>query len=115
MRYPGLNTVPLPGGPKNTTYIICDQFKRFMFAKHEVKRQALRYLSRNTTLPMKTRLEAQLKLNAMPHFTSPTQIKNRCIESGYGRSVISDFGMCRIKFRELALQGDLPGVKKASW
>ncbi|GMM50449.1 mitochondrial 37S ribosomal protein [Starmerella bacillaris] len=115
MRYPGLNTVPLPGGPKNTTYIIRDQFKRFMFAKHEVKRQALRYLSRNTTLPMKTRLEAQLKLNAMPHFTSPTQIKNRCIESGYGRSVISDFGMCRIKFRELALQGDLPGVKKASW
>lgn len=86
-----------------------------MFAESEVSRKALKYLAQNTTLPMKTRVEAQLQLHAMPHYTRPTQIKNRCIESGYGRSVIKDFRMSRIKFRELALKGDLPGVRKASW
>lgn len=115
LRYPGLNTIPLPGGPKNTTYIIRDQFKRYMFAKHEVRRQALKYITRNTTLPMKTRVEAQLELHGMPHFTRYTQIKNRCIESGYANSIIKEFNMCRIKFRELALRNELPGVRKASW
>ena len=115
MRYPGLNKIPLPGGPKNTTYIIRDNFKRHIYADNEVSRKALKYLAHNTTLPMKTRVEAQLQLHGMPHYTRPTQIKNRCIESGYGRSVIKDFRMCRIKFRELALNGDLPGVRKASW
>ena len=114
-RYPGLKSIPLPGGPKNTTYIIRDNFKRHMFAENEVSRKALKYLAQNTTLPMKTRLEAQMQLHNMPHYTQPTRIKNRCIESGYGRSVMKEFRLCRIKFREMALKGDLPGVRKASW
>lgn len=114
-RFPGLKNIPLPGGPKNTTYIIRDNYKRYQVAENEVVRKALKYLAQNTLLPMKTRLEAQLQLHAMPHYTRPTEVKNRCIESGYGRSVIKDFRLCRIKFRELALQGQLPGVRKASW
>lgn len=114
-RFPGLKQVPLPGGPKNTTYIIRDNYKRHMYADNEVSRKALKYLAHNTSLPMKTRLEAQLQLHQMPHYTRPTEIKNRCIESGYGRSVIKEFRVCRIKFREMALKGELPGVRSSSW
>jgi len=40
---------------------------------------------------------------------------NRCSRCGRSRGYFRDFGLCRICFRELALQGDLPGIKKASW
>lgn len=114
-RFPGLKNIPLPGGTKITTRMIRDNFKRHKVAEEEVTRTALRYIARNTTLPMKVRAEAQLQLAAMPQYTCETQVKNRCIESGYARSIITDFSLCRIKFRELALDGRLPGVRKASW
>ncbi len=40
---------------------------------------------------------------------------NRCKRCGRSRAYLRDFGMCRICFRELASQGELPGVRKASW
>ena len=40
---------------------------------------------------------------------------NRCRRCGRSRAYMGKFGMCRICFRELALQGDIPGVTKASW
>jgi small subunit ribosomal protein S14 len=95
-RYPGFKAVPLPGGPKVTTRMIRDNFKRYKVAEEEVNRTALRYISRNTTLPMRVRLEAQLQLSAMPHYTCETQIKDRCVESGYSRSIITDFRVCRV-------------------
>ena len=41
--------------------------------------------------------------------------RNRCKRCGRPRGYIRDFGLCRICFRELALKGDIPGVRKASW
>ncbi len=43
------------------------------------------------------------------------QFRNRCIACGRPRGYIRHFGLCRICFRELALQGKLPGVRKSSW
>ena len=43
------------------------------------------------------------------------QAYNRCHRCGRARAFMRKFGMCRICFRELALQGDIPGVTKASW
>jgi small subunit ribosomal protein S14 len=43
------------------------------------------------------------------------QIRNRCMRCGRPRGYIRRFGLCRICFRELALSGKLPGVKKSSW
>ena len=40
---------------------------------------------------------------------------NRCQRCGRSRGYLRDFGLCRICFRELALKGDIPGVRKASW
>ncbi|MCJ7623196.1 MAG: type Z 30S ribosomal protein S14 [Anaerolineaceae bacterium] len=45
----------------------------------------------------------------------PNQVRNRCRICGRPRGYIRRFGLCRICFRELALEGQLPGVRKASW
>lgn len=59
-------------------------------------RQALRYVIRNTTLPQRTRAQAQLQLSQMHCYTRPTQIRNRCIMGGKGRGVLKDFRMARV-------------------
>ena len=54
-------------------------------------------------------------LQALPKNSSPTRVKNRCAITGRGRGYLRDFGLSRIVFRELAREGKIPGVKKASW
>jgi len=45
----------------------------------------------------------------------PHRVRNRCTRCGRPRGYIRRFGLCRICFRELALEGKIPGVNKASW
>jgi len=45
----------------------------------------------------------------------PVRVRNRCTRCGRPRGYIRRFGLCRICFRELALEGKIPGVTKASW
>lgn len=54
-------------------------------------------------------------LALLPRNSSPVRLKNRCKITGRPRGYIRRFGISRIKFRELALQGKIPGVKKTSW
>ena len=54
-------------------------------------------------------------LQKLPKNSSPIRIKNRCAVSGRQRGYMRDFGVSRIVFRELARDGKIPGVKKASW
>ncbi|KAI0487298.1 ribosomal protein S14p/S29e [Xylaria cf. heliscus] len=95
--------------------VLRDHTKRKTFAAHEPERQALRYIIRNTTLPARTRAEAQLQLTQMHCYTRPTQIRGRCLLGGKGRGILRDFKMSRYNFRMEALAGNLPGVRKASW
>ncbi|EEP80692.1 mitochondrial 40S ribosomal protein MRP2 [Uncinocarpus reesii 1704] len=95
--------------------VIRDHTKRKVFMEYEPERQALRYLMRNTSLPMRVRAQAQLQLSQMHSYTRSTVIKNRCTAGGIARGVFRDFKMARFQFREHALAGDLPGVQKASW
>ncbi|CAK7895839.1 37S ribosomal protein Mrp2p, mitochondrial [[Candida] anglica] len=95
--------------------VIKDHFKRLQYAENEVTRNALKYISRNTELPARARVEAQLQLTSMPNYTRYTQIKNRCVASGNAHSVHSEFKLNRTAFRNRARAGQIPGVKKASW
>lgn len=95
--------------------VLRDQFKRLQFEEHEVTRKALKYILRNTELPLKVRLEAQLQLTLMPKYTLYNQIRDRCVATGNAKSVITDFKLNRTAFRERARAGVLPGVQKASW
>ncbi|KAG2146650.1 hypothetical protein DEU56DRAFT_785647 [Suillus clintonianus] len=81
----------------------------------EVLRRAYLYVARNETLSPQVRHQAQLQLNTFGKYTRPTTVKNRCTESGRGRGIISEFGLCRYQFRLKALKLELPGVRKASW
>ncbi|WFD39872.1 40S ribosomal protein mrp2, mitochondrial [Malassezia japonica] len=91
-----------------------------MAARHavhsnELLRRAYKYIARNTTLPPRVRHMAQLELNTFPNRSRPATVKERCTETGRGRGILTDFGLCRYQFRQKALAGDLPGVEKASW
>jgi small subunit ribosomal protein S14 len=59
--------------------------------------------------------EAMKKLRALPRDSSATRLRNRCNNTGRGRGVYADYGLCRHQFRDLALAGKIPGMKKASW
>jgi small subunit ribosomal protein S14 len=54
-------------------------------------------------------------LQALPRNSSPTRLHNRCIMTGRPRAYMRKFGISRISFRDLALEGKIPGVRKASW
>jgi small subunit ribosomal protein S14 len=54
-------------------------------------------------------------LDQLPKNSSPVRLKNRCQISGRPRGYIRFFGLSRIAFRDMALAGKIPGVKKASW
>jgi len=54
-------------------------------------------------------------LDALPKNASPVRLKNRCQLTGRPRGYLRHFGVCRNVFRDMALAGKIPGVKKASW
>jgi len=54
-------------------------------------------------------------LQLLPRNSSPTRVRNRCIVTGKGKGVYRKFGLCRNQFRQLSLEGKIPGVRKASW
>ena len=98
--------------------------KKSQLARQD-KRQALynRYKDRRTEIKSKLaagkspqeRWQIQVQLQALPRNSSPIRLKNRCAVTGRSRGYMRKFGLSRITFREMASQGFLPGVRKASW
>ena len=58
---------------------------------------------------------AVIKLQKMPRDASPIRVRNRCSQSGRPRGYLRKFGISRIALRDLALEGQIPGVVKSSW
>lgn len=58
---------------------------------------------------------AQRKLNKLPRNSSKVRLRNRCAITGRPRAFIRRFGLSRLTFREMALDGLIPGVTKSSW
>lgn len=54
-------------------------------------------------------------LQLLPKDASPVRLKNRCMFTGRTRSYYRKFGVSRLVFREMALKGEIPGIKKSSW
>jgi small subunit ribosomal protein S14 len=55
------------------------------------------------------------ELDAMPRNSNPIRLHNRCKLTGRPKGYMRYFGLCRVKFRDMALDGKIPGVTKASW
>lgn len=79
------------------------------------KRGALKEIIMNKDLPFDERLQAQIKLSAMPRNGAKTRHRNRCELTGRARGVYRKFKLSRIKLRELGSFGRIPGLTKASW
>lgn len=76
------------------------------------KRMVKKYAEKRRKLKEEGKYE---ELQKLPRDASPTRVVNRCSLTGRARGYIRKFGVSRIKFRELALDGKIPGVRKASW
>jgi small subunit ribosomal protein S14 len=61
------------------------------------------------------KMEAQRQLQTLPRDSSRARRRNRCRITGRPHGVFRKFGLCRIKIREAAMRGDIPGLVKASW
>jgi small subunit ribosomal protein S14 len=84
-----------------------------LVAKYAAKRAALKKIV-NTGDPVDA-FEAAQKLQSIPRNANPIRLHNRCKITGRPKGYIRQFGISRIQFREMASQGLIPGVKKASW
>ena len=84
-----------------------------MVAQYAEKRAALKEIVR-TGEPAEA-YEAAQKLQSIPKNANPIRLHNRCKLTGRPKGYMRDFGLSRIQFREMASQGLIPGVKKASW
>lgn len=81
-----------------------------------------RELKREKLVAQYAEKRAQLKaegdyigLSKLPRNSSPVRLHNRCRITGRPHGYMGKFGISRIKFRDLAYKGQIPGVKKASW
>jgi len=78
-------------------------------------RKQLREMAIDQKLTEDERSKARYKLQSLPVNSSPNRVVSRCFLTGRPRGNYKKFGLCRLKFRQLALDGKLPGVCKASW
>ncbi|MFZ2541737.1 MAG: 30S ribosomal protein S14 [Gallionella sp.] len=92
-----------------------EQKRRVMVAKFAAKRALLIGAIENIKLSDEERAEARLKLQALPRNSSPVRLRNRCALTGRPRGTYKKFGLGRIKVREFAMRGEIPGIVKASW
>lgn len=83
--------------------------------KYAVKRAELKAIVRNVHSSDEDRVAAQEKLNSLPRDSSPSRQRSRCSVTGRPRGVYRKFGLGRNKLREAAMNGEIPGLTKASW
>ena len=83
--------------------------------KYAQKRAELKSIISNPNTPNEEREAAVNNLDRLPKSSSAIRIRNRCFITGRPRGVIRRFKLSRLSFREMALNGEIPGVTKASW
>lgn len=86
-----------------------------MVKQYAAKRAELKSIMANPNASDEEFFVAQRKLAKMPRNSSPVRLRNRCAITGRPRAFIRKFRLSRITFRELAQQGQIPGVTKSSW
>jgi small subunit ribosomal protein S14 len=89
--------------------------RKILSKKFKNRRDKLKEIIMTKTTSPEERFEAVLKLTRMPKNSAQIRIRNRCEITGRPRGYYRKFGLCRIKLRELASIGQLPGLIKSSW
>ena len=84
-------------------------------AKYAKKHAELKAIANDAKRSDEDRAQARLALQKLPRNANPTRQRNRCELTGRPRGNFRQFGLGRAKIRELAFEGQIPGVTKASW
>ena len=98
-----------------TSKIVKNNKRKRTIEVYAEKRQDLLKIVKDSNTSYEEKREAQKKIARMPRDASATRHRNRCEVTGRPRGTLRKFGMSRNTFRDLALKGELPGIKKASW
>ncbi len=87
--------------------------KKSIIAREKKRR---RMVAKYASLRKKLKEEGDYEaLDKLPRNASPVRLHNRCQLTGRPKGYMRKFGLCRVKFREMALGGKIPGITKASW
>ena len=86
-----------------------------LVSRYAAKRAELLAIAKNPKSYFSEKREAYQKLEKMPRDANPIRVRNRCNLTGRPRGVYRRFGLSRISLREMANNGLIPGVSKASW
>lgn len=90
--------------------------KRIRLAKkYAAKRERLKAIASDRSLPAEDRFAARLKLAEVPRNSAPVRIRNRCEITGRPRGYYRKFKISRIALRDLGSNGQIPGLVKSSW
>jgi small subunit ribosomal protein S14 len=92
-----------------------DAQRREVVVRYAERRLELKRLSVNPHVSPERRAEAMAELRRQPRNASATRLRNRDVVDGRPRGHLGKFGLSRVRFREMAHRGELPGVTKSSW
>ena len=96
--------------------VVNRQLKReSLVNKYIDKRKSLKLVINSTSASFEEKIAAQESLQKIPRDALPVRLRNRCKLTGRPRGVYKKFGLSRGKLREFAMNGEIPGVTKASW
>ena len=95
--------------------IECELKRDRLVAKYAAKHAELKAIANDFKRSDEERAAARLGLQKLPRNANPTRQRNRCAITGRPRGTFRQFGLGRAKIRELAFQGNIPGITKASW
>jgi small subunit ribosomal protein S14 len=95
--------------------VLRDKRREKLIAKYAEKRALLRKRLNDPNVSIGEKLEIQEKFAKLPRNSCPTRLNRRCQISGRARGYYRKFQISRIALRDLALRGQLPGVRKSSW
>ncbi|QUR65775.1 30S ribosomal protein S14 [Mycobacterium spongiae] len=95
--------------------IVKNQQRAATVARYAERRAELKEIIRSPSSTPEQRTTAQQALARQPRDASPTRLRNRDVVDGRPRGHLRKFGLSRVRVRQLAHDGQLPGVRKASW
>jgi small subunit ribosomal protein S14 len=95
--------------------VLRDERRRKLIAKYAERRAELRRRLKDQNVSIEEKLQIQAEFAKLPRNSSPVRLNRRCSVSGRSHSYYRKFGISRIALRDLALRGQLPGVRKSSW
>jgi len=95
--------------------VLRDQRRQKLIAKYAERRASLRKQLKDPKVAMEDKLELQAAFAKLPRNSCPTRLTRRCKVTGRSHAVYRKFGLSRIALRDMALRGELPGLRKSSW